>query len=107
MKLGRSAFDACGESTDAPTPLGGCSGRRVVCCPNSTSPHSPFTQRNICTMPTATGRIMAVDLEFNIRTQETTETIQATTLPEYLHVRHESFGLEIEGAFIRWRWRTA
>jgi hypothetical protein len=50
---------------------------------------------------------MAVDLEFNIRTQETTETIQATTLPEYLHVRHESFGLEIEGAFIRWRWRTA
>jgi len=101
MKLGRSAFDACGESADDPTPLSGCSGRCVVCCLNSTSPHSQFTQRKICTMPTATGRIMAVDLEFNIRTQETAETIHATTLPEYIHLLHEYFGLEIEGVFIR------
>ncbi len=40
-------------------------------------------------------------LECKIRTQEVTETIQATTLPEYIHLLHEYFGLEIEGAFIR------
>jgi N-hydroxyarylamine O-acetyltransferase len=68
---------------------------------HSTSPRSQFTQRKICTMPTATGRIVAVDLEFKIRTQEVTETIQATTLPEYLHLLHKYFGLAIEGAFIR------
>jgi N-hydroxyarylamine O-acetyltransferase len=68
---------------------------------HSTSPRSQFTQRKICTMPTATGRIVAVDWEFKIRTQEVTETIQATTLPEYLHLLQAYFGLEIEGAFIR------
>jgi N-hydroxyarylamine O-acetyltransferase len=67
---------------------------------HSTSPQSQFTQRKICTIPTATGRIVAVDLEFKIRTQETTETIEATTMPEYLRLLHEYFGLEIEGAFI-------
>jgi N-hydroxyarylamine O-acetyltransferase len=67
---------------------------------HSTSPHSQFTQRKICTMPTATGCIVAVDPEFKIRMQEVPETIQATTLPEYIHLLHEYFGLEIEGAFI-------
>lgn len=68
---------------------------------HSTSPQSQFTQSKICTMPTATGRIVAVDWEFKIRTQEVTETIQATTLPEYVRLLREYFGLEIEGAFIR------
>jgi hypothetical protein len=44
---------------------------------------------------------MAVDLEFKIRTHETTETIQAATLAEYVHLLQKYFGLEIDGAFIR------
>jgi N-hydroxyarylamine O-acetyltransferase len=69
---------------------------------NSTSPDSRFTQQKICTMPTEAGRVVAVDREFKIRTQETTETIQATTLLEYVRLLHEYFGLEIEeSAFVR------
>lgn len=67
---------------------------------NSTSPDSLFTQKKICTMPTATGRIVAVDTEFKIRTQESTQTIQARSSTEYVRLLHEYFGLEIEGAFI-------
>jgi len=67
---------------------------------HSTSPHSQFTQRKICTVPTATGRIVAVDTEFKIRTQERTHTIQARSPTEYVQSLHEYFGLEIEGAFI-------
>jgi N-hydroxyarylamine O-acetyltransferase len=68
---------------------------------NSTSPDSLFTQKKICTMPTATGRIVAVDTEFKIRTQESTQTIQARSATEYIQLLQEYFGLEIEGAFIR------
>ena len=67
---------------------------------NSTSPDSLFTQKKICTMPTATGRIVAVDTEFTIRTQERTHTIQARSATEYVQLLQEYFGLEIEGAFI-------
>ena len=67
---------------------------------NSTSPDSPFTQRKVCTMPTTTGRIVAVDMEFKIRTQETTHTIQAQSPTEYVQLLREYFDLEIEGTFI-------
>jgi N-hydroxyarylamine O-acetyltransferase len=49
---------------------------------HSTAPQSQFTQRKICAMPTATGCIVAVDMEFKIRTQETTHTIQARSPTE-------------------------
>ncbi|HEY5865823.1 MAG TPA: arylamine N-acetyltransferase [Candidatus Tectomicrobia bacterium] len=68
---------------------------------NSTSPDSLFTQKKICTMPTITGRIVAVDTEFTIHTHEITHTIQARSPTEYIQLLQEYFGLEIEGTFIR------
>jgi N-hydroxyarylamine O-acetyltransferase len=68
---------------------------------HSTSPSSQFTQRKICAMPTATGRIVAVNMEFKIRTHETTETIQARSPEEYVQLLQKYFGLEIDSALIR------
>ena len=44
---------------------------------HSASADSLLTQKKICTMPTATGRIVAIDTALKIRTQERTQTIQA------------------------------
>jgi N-hydroxyarylamine O-acetyltransferase len=41
---------------------------------NSTSPHVRWTQQKICTIPTEGGRIVAVDLEFKIHSQGSTQT---------------------------------
>lgn len=66
---------------------------------HSTSPQSQFTRRKICTMPTATGRIVAVDMEFKVHTGETPHTIEAQSPAEYVRLLHEYFGLEVGGAF--------
>ena len=67
---------------------------------HSTSPHSLFTQRKICSIPTTTGRIVAVDMEFKIYTDETTHIIRVQSPTEYVRLLQEYFGLEIEGTFI-------
>jgi N-hydroxyarylamine O-acetyltransferase len=67
---------------------------------HSTSPHSQFTQRKICSLATATGRIIAVDMEFKIRTQESTQTIYAKSPTEYVQLLREYFGLDIEATLL-------
>lgn len=67
---------------------------------HSTSPHSQFTQRKICTMPTATGRVVAVDMEFTIHTGQTTHRRQVQSLTEYVQWLEQYFGLKIEGTFL-------
>jgi hypothetical protein len=55
----------------------------------------------------ATGRIVAVDMEFTIYAHETTHTLQARSPAEYVRLLREGFGLEVDSALITSRWGTA
>ena len=68
---------------------------------NSTSPYVRWTQQKVCTIPTKEGRVVAVDMEFKIHTQENTRTIHAKNHAEYVQFLHDYFGLEIAGTFIK------
>jgi len=68
---------------------------------NSTSPQVRWTQQKICTIPTADGRMVAVDREFKIHSRDSTQTILAGTHEEYLKLLREYFGLAIAGTFIK------
>lgn len=68
---------------------------------NSTSPHVRWTQQKVCTIPTETGRVVAVDMEFKIHTRDNTQTIRAENQAEYFRLLREYFGLEIAGTFIK------
>ena len=68
---------------------------------NSTAPYVRWTQQKVCTIPTKEGRVMAVDMEFKIHTQESTQTLRARDYAEYVQFLHDYFGLEIAGTFIK------
>jgi N-hydroxyarylamine O-acetyltransferase len=68
---------------------------------NSTSPDVRWTKQKVCTLPTAEGRIVAVDWEFKIHNRDSTQTIQANTDEEYRRMLWEFFRLDISGTFIK------
>ncbi len=52
---------------------------------NSTAPYVRWTQQKVCTIPTKEGRVVAVDMEFKVHTQESTQTLRARDYAEYVH----------------------
>lgn len=68
---------------------------------NSTSPEARWTKQKVCSLPTPEGRIVAVDLECKIHSDDLTQTVRAMSDEEHRRMLSQYLRLEIADPFIR------